>query len=198
MPYFLGFGNLYNLLIRLTKEVAINRYDSYPELFELTKTTTYPEPISDLAESFGMMIVKVEARDLRLEKLLEKLQKENSELERQIAEKHQSATELRTKRDELEDKLQQKREDILASNHRMQLEILERKELEQEIDQYIYDLRQTLDRLEQLKALLPICPQCGLLKEDDGYWEALAEYLGEQDDSKSSIPLCPDCHKKAE
>lgn len=62
-------------------ELAWNRFGQADELFELTKQKIYPESISRLAESFGMMLVKVEAREYRMEEMLKELQQTSKELE---------------------------------------------------------------------------------------------------------------------
>jgi hypothetical protein len=41
-------------------------------LFELSKKGRYPGILSELAESFGMMMVKVEAREFHLKEAIEK------------------------------------------------------------------------------------------------------------------------------
>ncbi len=67
-------------LIKVAEDVSRGDFGSYDEIFELTKTGKYPEPIARLAEAFGMMIVKVEARELKLEQTIEFLQKAQAEL----------------------------------------------------------------------------------------------------------------------
>jgi phosphoribosyl-ATP pyrophosphohydrolase len=44
-------------------------------LFELSKTGKYPALFSEMAESFAMMMVKVEARDFHLKQVIEELEK---------------------------------------------------------------------------------------------------------------------------
>jgi len=61
--------------------VSRGRYGNVRELFELTKKTgLYPEDIRELAEAFGMMLVKVEAREFHGRKLIESLEKTQAEL----------------------------------------------------------------------------------------------------------------------
>jgi len=67
--------------ILLCKEFANGNYDKANELLELTKEEEHPRLIADLAESFGMMIVKIEAREMRLEQIIEDLEKTKGELE---------------------------------------------------------------------------------------------------------------------
>ncbi len=65
---------LLNKLTRLTKQVSLGNYTKARSLFELTITATHPKVIAELAESFGMMIVKVESREFKLEQLVEALE----------------------------------------------------------------------------------------------------------------------------
>jgi len=72
--------SLLNRLIAVAEEVSMGRYGRHNEIFELTKTGRYPPLITRLAESFGMMIVKVEAREFRLEQIIEDLKKTQNDL----------------------------------------------------------------------------------------------------------------------
>ena len=67
----------------LCKEIAYSRYNraEADALFELTKTDLYPPLLAEMAESFGLMMVKVEAREFRLEQIIEELRKVNARLE---------------------------------------------------------------------------------------------------------------------
>jgi len=58
------------------KKIASGKYDKkdVERLFELSKTGRYPQIFTEMAESFSMMMIKVEARDFHLKQL-------NSELE---------------------------------------------------------------------------------------------------------------------
>jgi class 3 adenylate cyclase len=71
-------------LIRLTGEVSRGQYDNAREIFEFTKTGLYPGLVSELAESFGMMLVQIEAREYRLEGMIEDLNRKNVELEKTL------------------------------------------------------------------------------------------------------------------
>jgi len=55
-------------------------FGRHDEIFELTKAGHYPQLVTKLAESFGMMMVKVEAREFHLEQIIEKLKKSQAEL----------------------------------------------------------------------------------------------------------------------
>jgi len=56
------------------------RYAKVEELFELTKEDQYPPLITELAEAFGLMMVKVEVKEYRLGQVIDTLKKANDEL----------------------------------------------------------------------------------------------------------------------
>lgn len=74
-------GQLLSKMEQVCHDLAWNKYDRVGELFELTKQNEYPEQIARLAESFGLMLVKVEAREYHMEEVLVQLKKANRELE---------------------------------------------------------------------------------------------------------------------
>jgi transcriptional regulator with PAS, ATPase and Fis domain len=69
----LKVNQLLDRLIAVTEELSQGRFGQYDDLFELTKSGQYPPLIARFAESFGMMAVKVEAREYRLEQIIEEL-----------------------------------------------------------------------------------------------------------------------------
>lgn len=75
-------SNLLAKLTELSNDISLGKYDGIKELFELTKKGQYPEEITTLAEAFGMMVVKVEAREFNLQKNIEELQNTRIELEK--------------------------------------------------------------------------------------------------------------------
>ena len=70
-----NLNSLLDCLARAAKEVSKGDYRAASEIFELTKSERYPAGITELAEAFGMMIVMVEAREERLEQLIENLRR---------------------------------------------------------------------------------------------------------------------------
>ena len=73
--------DIIKLLISLTRQVSMGNYDQSDEIFEYTKEGRYPESITELTESFSMMMVKVETREYQLEQMIEDLNRKNEELE---------------------------------------------------------------------------------------------------------------------
>jgi HD-GYP domain-containing protein (c-di-GMP phosphodiesterase class II) len=72
---------LVKYLAKTAKDIARGDYHGAGEIFELTKTGEYPPEISELAEAFGMMMVMVEAREERLETLVNDLRHKKAILE---------------------------------------------------------------------------------------------------------------------
>ena len=65
------------------KKIASGNYDNkdVERLFELSKRGKYPGIFTEMAESFGMMMVKVEAREFRLKQIIEELNATKVKLE---------------------------------------------------------------------------------------------------------------------
>jgi hypothetical protein len=69
--------DLFEMLSSLCKKIAAGDYtqSDVDKLFELAKQQRYPGIFTELAESFGMMMVKLEAREFRLKQMIEELKK---------------------------------------------------------------------------------------------------------------------------
>jgi len=76
----LKVNQLLDRLIAVTEELSQGRFGQYDDIFELTKSGQYPPLIARFAESFGMMAVKVEAREFRLEQMIEELRSTEAQL----------------------------------------------------------------------------------------------------------------------
>ena len=72
---------LFKILLESAQKVSMGAYDETDNLMELTRQDRYPAQITDFAEAFGMMIVRIEAREFNLEQLLKKLKEKNKKLE---------------------------------------------------------------------------------------------------------------------
>lgn len=71
----------YSLLTKLCEELALGRYSECDRLFELTREGAAPADLTRLAEAFGMMLVRVEAREYQNSQLIQELRGKNAELE---------------------------------------------------------------------------------------------------------------------
>lgn len=65
----------------LCDTIAKGRYDEMNRLFAISGDGATPQPIRDLAEAFGSMVVQVEAREFRLEGMLAELREAHRQLE---------------------------------------------------------------------------------------------------------------------
>ena len=75
--YYIDLLEMLNLLC---KKIASGKYDQsdVDRLFDMAKDNRYPGLFTELAESFGMMMVKVEAREFRLKQIIEELENKKS------------------------------------------------------------------------------------------------------------------------
>jgi len=75
--------DLFEVLNSACKNIAAGQYEKSDadKLFELAKKSRYPSFLAELAESFGMMLVKVEAREFRLSQIIEELEEAKAKLE---------------------------------------------------------------------------------------------------------------------
>ena len=68
-------------LIDRCKEISMGKYSNLDGVFDLLKTGSHPELIGELAESFGMMTRKLQAREFHLQQTIEKLEQDFAKLE---------------------------------------------------------------------------------------------------------------------
>jgi vacuolar-type H+-ATPase subunit I/STV1 len=75
--------DLFEILNSACKKIAAGQYEKSDadRLFELAKKERYPSLLAELAESFGMMLVKVEAREFERSQIIEELEKTKAKLE---------------------------------------------------------------------------------------------------------------------
>ena len=75
--------DLFEMLSSTCKKIAAGKYgkSDADRLFEFAKKGKYPSILVELAESFGMMLVKVEAREFERSQIIEELEKAKAKLE---------------------------------------------------------------------------------------------------------------------
>lgn len=73
--------SIFSLLTDLCGELAVGRHADSDRLFELTREDSGPQEMVRLAEAFGMMLVRVEAREFQNGQLIQELRTKNAELE---------------------------------------------------------------------------------------------------------------------
>ena len=75
-------------------------------------------------------------------------------------------------------------------------DISDRKRTEQEREQLISELRESLAKVKTLSGLLPICASCKKIRDDKGYWTRIEAYVSQHSDAEFSHGLCPECADK--
>ena len=75
--------DLFEMLSTTCKKIAAGQYEKTDadRLFEFAKKGKYPSLLAELAESFGMMLVKVEAREFERSQMIEELKEAKTKLE---------------------------------------------------------------------------------------------------------------------
>ena len=75
--------DLLEMLTATCKRIATGKFEpsDSEKLFELSKKGRYPGFLADLAEAFGMMLVKFEAREFQLRESIEALEEAKIKLE---------------------------------------------------------------------------------------------------------------------
>lgn len=74
--------DILDILISLCNDLAWGKPVDDKKLFNYTVPGNAPEKLNTLAEAFGLMLMKVEGRDLHNARLIEELKKQNCELEK--------------------------------------------------------------------------------------------------------------------
>lgn len=60
-------------------------------------------------------------------------------------------------------------------------------------DQLIWELQQTLSRLNALSGVLPICASCKKIQNEAGNWQQIELYIRERAQVEFSHGICPEC-----
>ncbi|MGH2548562.1 MAG: response regulator transcription factor, partial [Thermomicrobiales bacterium] len=68
-------------------------------------------------------------------------------------------------------------------------------ELERNLAERIQKLEESLNKINQLQRLLPICMYCKKVRADQDYWKEIESYIHEQAGTDFSHGICPDCLK---
>jgi len=76
-----SFRSAAAVLTKHARRIISGSYDDVDQIFNLTNRETHPPEVVELAEAFGMMSVKVEAREFSLEQTIEELCRKKAELE---------------------------------------------------------------------------------------------------------------------
>jgi DNA-binding response OmpR family regulator len=69
--------------------------------------------------------------------------------------------------------------------------------LQERLANKVTELQATLDKVRQLRGLLPICSYCKRIRNDHNYWERVEVYVTEHTDAKFTHGICPTCLEAA-
>jgi len=82
---------------------------------------------------------------------------------------------------------------VTVSKGKLELEIIQKKQLQKEKQKVIEDLKIALDEIKTLKGIVPICANCKKIRDDKGYWNNLESYIEKHSDASFSHGMCPEC-----
>jgi tetratricopeptide (TPR) repeat protein len=104
---------------------------------------------------------------------------------------------------EEKEKLQSAQRDEEISRLKLAAEIntfLKEKQLivakDKEIQETNLKLRTAIDQVRTLRGILPICPGCKRIRDNDGYWQQIESYISSHSVAQFSHSLCHDCVEK--
>lgn len=75
-------------------------------------------------------------------------------------------------------------------------DITERKTSELEKENLIAQLKESLEKINTLKGLIPMCAWCKKIRDDKGYWNQVEQYVEEHTEALFTHGICPDCIEK--
>jgi PAS domain S-box-containing protein len=75
-------------------------------------------------------------------------------------------------------------------------DISKRKKIEEERNQLIKSLQESLAKIKTLSGMLPICASCKNVRDDKGYWNQIETYIHNHSEAQFTHGICPECVKK--
>ena len=91
---------------------------------------------------------------------------------------------------------QREEELLLETNRKLEREVEERKKAEEEKENLIFELQNTLAEVKILRGILPICSFCKKIRNDKGYWEQVEIYVRQHSNAEFIHSICPECVDK--
>lgn len=83
--------------------------------------------------------------------------------------------------------------DLDRANQELNKEIEVRLKIQKTNEELIGSLEQSLEEINSLKGIIPICMHCKKIRDDQGYWNQLEQYISEHSDAQFSHGICPSC-----
>ncbi|MEQ2006685.1 MAG: response regulator [Limisphaerales bacterium] len=75
-------------------------------------------------------------------------------------------------------------------------DITPRRQMEEDRERLIRELRAAAENVRTLRGLLPVCASCKKIRDDHGYWQAVDAYIVKQGLGQVSHGMCPECIRK--
>jgi DNA repair exonuclease SbcCD ATPase subunit len=72
-------------------------------------------------------------------------------------------------------------------------EITDRKRMEGELRERLFELEAALAHVKQLQGIIPICAHCHAVRRAPESWQRLEAYVAEHSEATFSHGICPDC-----
>ena len=68
--------------------------------------------------------------------------------------------------------------------------------LQKTLAERVKELEEALEKVKQLRGMLPICSYCTKVRDDQDYWQKVEDYFSEHTDVQFSHSICPDCYDR--
>ena len=72
-------------------------------------------------------------------------------------------------------------------------DITKKKQIEEDKEKLILELKEALENIKVLSGLVPICAKCKKIRDDKGYWNNLESFIEKHSDAQFSHGICQDC-----
>lgn len=96
----------------------------------------------------------------------------------------------------LQEKVDQRTEELQRANRDLLVEMKNREKAEREKEKLIVELQKALVEVKMLSGMLPICTFCKKIRNDEGYWQQIETFIQEHSTAQFSHSICSDCMKK--
>ena len=93
----------------------------------------------------------------------------------------------------LQKEVRKKTHEIQVAHDQLEVRVEERTK---ELSLTNKDLKEALEKIKELKGLIPICSTCKKIRDDSGYWNQIENYIESHTDAFFSHGICPDCSEK--
>lgn len=115
---------------------------------------------------------------------------------RSISREQLAAQRLKQSNDELEQRVQERTSELNKMNASLEQEIVVRKEIEEEKEELIGELTESIKQVKTLRGLLPICSSCQQIRDEKGKWNRIDSYIQEHTEAELTHGICPDCAQR--